>query len=74
MKYFVRAVKYFIYLLVILSLVIAILVVSGLVDGDLSTMFVNGYDSYWQIALIAAALAALYPRMGYCTRTAHVYG
>lgn len=74
MKYFVRAVKYFFYLLVILALVIAILVVSGLVDGDLSTMFVNGYDSYWQIALIAAALAALYPRMGYCTRTAHVYG
>ena len=45
MKYFVRAVKYFIYLLVILSLVIAILVVSGLVDGDLSTMLDNGYDS-----------------------------
>ena len=42
MKYFVRAGKYFIFLLVILSLVIAILVVSGLVDGDLSTMFVNG--------------------------------
>ena len=74
MRYFVRAVKYFLYLLVILALVIAVLVISGMVDGDLSTMFVNGYDSYWQIALIAAALAALYPRMGYCTRTAHVFG
>ena len=74
MRYFVRAVKYFLYLLVILSLVIAVLVISGMVDGDLSSMFVNGYDSYWQIALIAAALAALYPKMGYCTRTAHVFG
>ena len=74
MKYIVRAVKYFFYLLILLALVVAVLVLSGLVEGDLGTMFVNGYDSYWQMALVAAALAAIYPRLGYSTHRAHIYG
>ena len=74
MKYLVRSLKYFLYLLIILALVIAALIVTGLVEADFETMFKNGYDSYWQIALVAAVLAALYPRMGYSTRTAHLYG
>lgn len=74
MKYLVRSLKYFLYLLIILALVIAALIVTGLVEADFETMFKNGYDSYWQIALVAAVLAALYPRMGYSTRTAHIYG
>ena len=74
MKYLVRSLKYFLCLLIILALVIAALIVTGLVEADFETMFKNGYDSYWQIALVAAVLAALYPRMGYSTRTAHIYG
>ena len=74
MKYLVRSLKYFLYLLIILALVIAALIVTGLVEADFETVFKNGYDSYWQIALVAAVLAALYPRMGYSTRTAHLYG
>ena len=74
MKYLVRSLKYFLYLLIILALVISALIVTGLVEADFETMFKNGYDSYWQIALVAAVLAALYPRMGYSTRTAHLYG
>lgn len=74
MKYLVRAIKYFFYLIILLALVVAILVLSGLVEGDLSTMFVHGYDSYWQMALVAAVLAAIYPRLGYSTQKAHIYG
>ena len=59
MRYIVRAVKYFFQLMVILALIIAILVVAKVVDADISKIFVNGYDSLWQIALMMAAFAAI---------------
>ena len=68
MKYIVRSLKYFLYLTVILTLVLFVLVKLGIADGNLGTMFVNGYDSFWQIALIIAAFAAIYPRFGYTRR------
>lgn len=74
MKYIVRSIKYFVYLIVILALIIVILVLAGFVEGDLSKIFVNGYDSLWQIALMMAVFAAIYPRFGFSTRTAHFYG
>ncbi len=74
MKYAVRALKYFVQLLVILSLIIAILMVAKVVDTDISQLFVNGYDSLWQIALLMAAFAAMYPRLGYARREAVVPG
>ena len=74
MRYIVRAVKYFFQLMVILALIIAILVVAKVVDADISKIFVNGYDSLWQIALMMAAFAAIYPRFGYVRRQALVPG
>jgi len=74
MRYIVRAVKYFFYLIIILSLIMAILVVAGFVEGDVSKMFVNGRDSVWQICLIMAVFAAIYPKFGFSTRTAHLLG
>ena len=68
MRYLLRSVKYFIQLTVILTLVIAILIVAKVVDSDISKIFVNGYDSLWQIALIMAAFAAIYPKFGYASR------
>lgn len=55
-------------------LILTALVAFKVVDGDISTMFVNGYDSIWQIALCLALLSALYPRFGYSTRVAHIQG
>ncbi len=74
MRYVIRAAKYFVQLLVILSLIIAILMVAKVVDTDISQLFVNGYDSLWQIALLMAAFAAMYPRLGYTRREALVPG
>lgn len=68
MKYLVRAIKYYLYLIIVLALVLAVLVAFNFAEGDISTMFVHGYDSLWQIALMLAALAALYPLMGYSSR------
>jgi len=70
MKYLIRALKQFVYLTVILTLIIFILVKAGYVEADLSKIFVNGYDSFWQIGLIIAVFAGIYPRIGYSTRRA----
>lgn len=74
MKYFIRALKYYVYLLVLLAVIILALVLTGFVEADLSKMFVNGYDSLWQIALLMLVFALFYPRFGFSKRTAHVYG
>ncbi|MCR4824850.1 MAG: hypothetical protein K5849_05790 [Bacteroidales bacterium] len=74
MKYIVRSLKYFCYLLVLLTLIILALVLTGFVEADLSKMFVNGYDSLWQIALVMLFFALIYPRFGFSSRTAHLYG
>ena len=63
MKYLVRAVKYFIYLMIILSLIIVVLIMTKMVESDISKMFVNGYDSLWQIALMMAVFALIYPKL-----------
>lgn len=74
MKYIVRSLKYFCYLLVLLALIIGILTATGFVEADLSTMFINGYDSLWQIALIMLFFALIYPRFGFSRRTVRLYG
>ena len=73
-RYIIRVVKYFIQLMVILAVIIAILIVAKVVDSDISKIFVNGYDSLWQIALMMACFAAIYPRFGYGRRQAIVPG
>lgn len=74
MRYLIRAAKYFVQLLVILSLIIAILMVAKVVESDLSKIFVNGYDSLWQIAILMAVFSALFPRLGYARREAVIGG
>ena len=74
MKYLTRSLKYFFYLTIMLVLVIAALMAFKIVDADPSTLFVNGYDSYWQIALMMAAFALIYPRYGFSTRKANLKG
>ncbi len=74
MKYLIRSIKYFFYLVIILCLVIAALILFKLVDGNITTMFVNGLDSLWQMAAIIAVFAIIYPRFGFTTRKAYVRG
>ena len=74
MKYIIRALKYFCYLIIVLTIIITALILTGFVEGDLSKLFVNGYDSLWQIALVMLVFAAIYPHFGFSSRTVHVYG
>ena len=74
MKYIIRSLKYFCYLILLLAIIILALVLTGFVEADLSKMFVNGYDSLWQIALIMLVFALIYPRFGFSKRRAHLFG
>lgn len=74
MRYFIRSVKYFVYCVAFISLIIYIMVLTGYVSPDIKTMFTHGYDSVWRMALIVAAVAAFYPRIGYGKRTAYGNG
>lgn len=74
MKYIIRSIKYFLYLAFILIVVLYAMVAFKFTDGNIQTMFRNGYDSLWQIAGILAIFAATYPKFGYCTRKVIVGG
>ncbi|MCQ2169470.1 MAG: hypothetical protein MJY51_03480 [Bacteroidales bacterium] len=74
MKYLIRSLKQFVYLAFVLGLILFVLVKANLVEADVSKMFVNGYDSLWQIALIIAVFAGIYPKLGYSSRSVRMYG
>lgn len=74
MRYLIRSVKYFFQLIVVLTLFIVILALLHVVESDPSRIFVNGLDSLWQIALIVAVFAAIYPKFGYSSRRIYMNG
>ena len=74
MKYLLRSIKYFIYLAVMLAIFIAALLALGFIEGPIDNIFKNGADSIWQMALIVAAFAAVYPMLGYGKRNVRIYG
>lgn len=65
MKYIIRTFRYFIFICLIMALVLAVLAWLKIIDSSIDTMFRNGYDSLWQIALMFFAVSLLYPKMGY---------
>ena len=68
MRYIVRAIKYFLYVSVIVVILMAILVMLGYVSSDIDVMFRNGWKSVWMIVAMFAAVSAVYPRFGYTRR------
>lgn len=74
MKYIIRAVKYFLYVSVLLAVVMSVMIATGFVQADLALMFKDGYDSFGKIALMFAAVSAVYPYFGYMKRDIAVAG
>ncbi|MCQ2135871.1 MAG: hypothetical protein MJY67_03045 [Bacteroidales bacterium] len=74
MRYCIRAVKYFFYFCFLTTAILTVLAVCGIVDKDVQTMFRNGYDSIWQIAIMFALLSAIYPKFGWQTRSVRLPG
>ena len=67
-RYVIRAVKYFFYFSIVCSLIVGALVLTGAVQGNIDTMFRGGWNAVWKIALMFAAVAAVYPKVGFIER------
>lgn len=74
MRYLVRALKYFVYLSIMLVLFIVILCLLGVIPKDIDLIFINGTKSLPQMALIVAVFAAMYPKIGFTTRNVRMAG
>lgn len=75
MRYFIRAVKYFFYFAILTSAILAALVLIGAAEYDgIDSLFADGYDSLWKIAIFFAVIAAVYPKVGFIRRQASVQG
>lgn len=70
MKYFVRSVKYFFYFAFLTAIIICALILIGAVEGNIDTMFRGGWNAIWKMLLLFAAVAAIYPKVGFITREA----
>ena len=74
MKYFIRAVKYFFYFSIIVTIIMAALVFFKVIDSNIELMFRNGYNSLWHIALMFAVVSAFYPMLGFMKKEALIPG
>ena len=74
MTYLRRAFKYFIQACLIVAVILAVLMVSGLVSTDISVAFVHGWKSVWWILGLFAVMSLAYPFFGYQKRKVHVEG
>ena len=72
MKYIVRAVKYFFYFAFLSTAIIVALVLIDAVENDINAIFEEGYNSIWKIAIFFAAIAAVYPKLGFINRSVAV--
>ena len=68
MKYFVRAVKYFIYFSLLTTVIVTALVLIGAVEGNIDSIFNGGTEALWKIAVFFALVSAVYPKLGFIIR------
>lgn len=68
MKYIVRAVKYFFYFSLSCTVIVTALVLIGAVEGNIDSIFEEGYRSVGKIAAFFAIVAAVYPKLGFIAR------
>ena len=68
MRYVIRALKYFLQVSILVSLVVGALMLTGLVSKDISVAFKDGWKSIGYIAIMFACVSAVYPRFGYGKR------
>ena len=73
-KYAIRAIKYFFYFTFLLALFLTVLVLAGVVEGNIETMFRGGYRSLLSIALMFICVSSVYPIFGFVRKSAIVPG
>ena len=68
MKYLIRSIKYFIYFSLMCTIIVSVLVLIGAVEGNIESIFEEGYTSIGKIAIFFAVVAAVYPKVGFINR------
>ena len=68
MKYLIRSIKYFIYFSLMCTAIVYALVLIGAVEGNIESIFEEGYASIGKIAIFFAIVAAVYPKVGFINR------
>ena len=74
MKYLRRALKYFLQITLISTVIIGILMLAGVLSRDINIVFQKGWTSVGYILLMFLGVAAVYPRFGYAARILTVRG
>ena len=64
MRYFLRALKYFVYIIVLAAILIVLLVLLQGGSFDIDTLFIQGKRSIYMMLGIFAVLSAIYPAIG----------
>lgn len=72
MKYLVRSIKYFFYFSFICAAMVSILVLIGAANGDINTIFKDGYKSIAQMAMFFVLVGAVYPKLGFTNRATYI--
>ena len=65
MRYLIRSLKTFLYFLAIFIIIVAVVVLSGMEEFDIDSLFRDGYKSLVQIFIVLALIAAVYPKVSY---------
>lgn len=74
MRYLVRALKYFVQITVLMTVVIFVLMFAGVISKDINVAFQQGWKSVGYILGMFAAVAAVYPHFGYTSRSVAMPG
>lgn len=72
MKYLIRSIKYFFYFAIITSLVLSALIMLDMADSNVANNFEGGYNDFWKMGLFFAAVAAVYPKLGFANRRLYI--
>ena len=59
MRYLIRSLKTFLYFLAIFIIIVAVVVLSGMEEFDIDSLFRDGYKSLVQIFIVLALIAAV---------------
>ena len=74
MKYLIRAIKYFAYLIILILIMLGILIAIGYAEPDVNSLFRNGTQSVLMILVMLAFLAAIYPNFGFMKKDVIIPG
>lgn len=72
MKYLIRSIKYFFYFAILTSMILYVLVFLEMADANIENNFEGGYDALWKMAAFFAAVAAVYPKLGFINRRLYI--